>query len=204
MVVNTSDQRWRFVTVGDDVGGAGADVFRCAAAGLFAFNGSAPNGGIILQSSGRFDLNGFSQTVHNVVMTGGEITLGAAAILDTTELLTQPTNSTATIADGTLQMTASPGLLARVIVPNGPADVDLNITSSVNAFDYSGGGKTILSGATANTATTLIVVQAGTLVLSKSIADGAITNGVEVRANATISLAANEQIAPDLRGRSCG
>src|SRR5205823_6147486 len=103
------------VTVGD---GSGTDVLR-----LGASNQITDAVGVTTNSSGLFDLNGFSETITTLGMTGGSVTTGAGTLTLTSGITTNADPSTATIS-GNLNLN---GVGTGWFVSDGAAAVDLQV-----------------------------------------------------------------------------
>jgi autotransporter-associated beta strand protein len=186
-IVLDKSNRTNYVTVGDGAGGLGADVVNCLQNDQFYR--------LVLRESGRLNLGGTSQTIVQAFLQGGEIdtgsgTLDFGAFLGTISV--QTSSATSRIIGNGMVVMGTPGAID---VVDSPPVVDFEVAVPINTFTKTGAGRMLLSGASANTMTSPVALSAGALVLGKSVADGAIRQGINVAAGTTLSLAANEQIA---------
>ncbi|MBC8097627.1 MAG: autotransporter-associated beta strand repeat-containing protein, partial [Akkermansiaceae bacterium] len=171
------------LTIGDGLGGANVDIVR----ELASFQiGSIP---IVVNSSGLLDLNGFSDTVGALTLNGGDVQTGAG-----------------TISPGDITV-AGVGILG----PNSSITGNLNIGSGTHTFTVNQGStfpfnstelaiSAIVSGSasiikdgngemslsSANTFSGTMTVNAGTLILSDSLALGTTAGGTTVNSNASL------------------
>ena len=175
------------------------------------------NTSTVTQSSGTFDLGGFSDTIGTYVFNGGtytpsggtlsltnavtslsmrnttlsgnlEITAGGAVVFDATN------NGTATIS-GNVDLGA---ITPNFNVANGTATTDMLVSGVISSTGAGltkiGTGLLELSGALPNTYSGLTTVTAGTLLLNKTSGVNAIPDGVLINGG-TLLLGASEEIS---------
>jgi autotransporter-associated beta strand protein len=186
------------ITIGDGIGGAGADVLR-----LMADNQILNSRQLIVQSSGVFDLNGNDETIGSGVTTqirGGAITTGGGT-LTVIGTLTFTDGGTIDTGTGTLVLSlagadtingdvaGSTGTIrGNMSLGGGPqnflidTDVTLDISAAVSngALSKGNGGRLLLSGD--NTYAGGTTLNAGTLALGHNAALG--TGVLDIRGGA--------------------
>ncbi len=129
-------------------------------------DGDWPN----IMPSGVLDLNGHTQTRDVVLLQGGAVVGGVLRITGTVVGW-----GSATIAGGALDLTDAERVFE---VPSGEVDVSAVITNgAVRKIDD---GDLVFSGGYHNTYTGLTTVEEGTLILAKTVADGAVTGNLIV------------------------
>jgi len=176
------------LTIGD---GVGSDVVRWMASEQI-WNGS---GGVInVNSSGWMDLNGFSENVRDLNLTGGKVTTSAGTLMVLGTIASEGASSSSIISDR-----LSLGSATRTIdVADGAVENDLVIEASIasGGLTKSGSGTLLMIGA-ANSYSGTTTVLDGLLVLAKNAADGAIKGDLVIGGGANFTgvlLGANEQI----------
>lgn len=143
LLLSTDFQTIAGLTVGDGVGGAGADVLHCEIG--YSLKSDA---NVLVKESGRCDFDGQPQRFAGVSLTGGQMELGGASISMST-FGTEPSALTAQVAGGTIQLAMELPVPAILSVADGAAAVDLGISSalkSTNGLIIGGGGAIVLSG----------------------------------------------------------
>ncbi len=148
------------VTVGDGAGGADADVLRLGQNQQIAQLGTDT---LTINSSGLFDLAGFSEGLGNLLLNAGHVAGGTVSFTGSVTSSAQATTATIDAAIDLLGSTTS------FIVNEGAAADDLVISGILQngAFHKSSSGTLRLTGGGANTAN-LQQISAGTLVLDKT------------------------------------
>ena len=130
--------------------------------------------GVSVGAATLLDLNGFSDTIGSLNMTGGSVTTGAGTLTLGGNLTTGITASTGTIA-GNLSL----GGAARTFTVgnNAPAiDVDVSASITNGGLVKDGAGTLRLVGSAANGFTQSVTVNTGELRLGKTVADSAFIN----------------------------
>ena len=181
------------LVIGD---GVGTDTVRL----LGNFETSA-NVGVIINSSGVLDLNGFSTATGNVTLNGGTITAGGSPgqLILTGNVSSLANTATASIAP-TLNLNGSTRTFT---VARGTSFTDLSISSIISGtgsegFVKSGPGVLVMTGASANTYTGPTTVNDGTLILNKPAGVAAVPGPLIIGdgiGTDTVRLAGNGQIA---------
>ena len=167
------------LTIGDGIGGAGADVVRYINANGNQIFIDIP---ITINSSGLLDLNGHTDDAGPVFMDGGQITTGAGTLeLNPSSLATFSSTNGSSSVSGNLALSSSPATLA---VSNA---LYIYAAISVNGFTKTGPGSLLLYGANTYTGPTLL--QQGYLVAVNNLALGTTNNGTVVSSGATLELA---------------
>jgi uncharacterized repeat protein (TIGR01451 family) len=159
------------LTIGDALGGPNADVVRWNA------NEQILDGtGVSINSSGWLDLNGYSQTIASLTMTGGVVTTAAGTLKVAAGITANPNANPATIS-GNLDM----GSALTFTVADGPADPDLAISAVIvgGTLTKAGPGKLVLSGNNAYSGNT--TVSAGTLAVDNLTGSGTSAGNVTVQ-----------------------
>jgi autotransporter-associated beta strand protein len=171
------------LVVGD---GAGADVVR-----LDASDQIADATALTVNAGATLDLNGNSERINVVTLEGGTIASGAGTFTLGTSLTTLASASPGTIS-GNLDLNAA---TRTITVADGGATNDLQISAAISngSLTKQGPGQLRLFGTVANTYTGTTTVNDGTLLLGKSVADGAIRGNLTINAGVA-RLAINEQI----------
>ena len=158
------------LTIGDGTGLANSDVVRLEVSEQIAANQT-----VTINNSGLLDLNGFTETLNEIVFAGGAVTTGAGALRLDFNFVSVTTNAsfrTASIAGnllldgGSLFITTAEGSAA--------IDMDIPATISQGAFNESvekaGPGLLRLSGN--NTFAGGVVLDEGTLAIGSNAALG--------------------------------
>lgn len=166
------------LTVGDGAGAANSAVTRWLAAN------EMPGQTLSVNSDGLADLNGFSDAIGAVTITGGTITTGAGTLTLGGNVTTNASATVATIG-GNLALGANRSFT----VANGGAAVDLQVGAVLSgAFTVTkmGTGTMVFSGA--NTYTGLTSVTAGVLNIQNALALGTTAGATTVTSGAALQL----------------
>ena len=147
------------------------------------------SGGVVL-TGGTFDLNGYSDAIGALTMTGGSVTTGVGVLRLGGDVTTNATNTTATIT-GNLDLG---GATRNFIIGHGtaPSDYDLVISAIISSdsgtygITKQGAGTLVLSGA--NTYTGLTTVSAGVLNIQNDTALGSVITGTTVANGACLQV----------------
>src|SRR5207302_6139941 len=107
--------------IGDDVGGANADIVR-----HLADKGIDDNSVVTVNSSGLLDLNGFNDNIGTLNLTGGNVTTGIGQIR-VTHINTTASSQTATIS-GRMDMLS---VMGEFNVADGAAAIDLDVSGRI-------------------------------------------------------------------------
>jgi len=181
------------LTIGDNIGGSGADVVRLLQASQI------PNGTpITINSSGLLDLNGFNDTVGALTFSGGgDITTGAGTLFMNGNVAVQSPTNTAIII-GNLSL----GSLSRTFnVADGTADPEMSISAVISSsapgagIIKTGPGELQLSGA--NTYGGPTTINAGILSIESDSALGGVSSGTTVNTNAALFLGIGANNVPE-------
>ncbi len=191
------------LTIGD---ASGSDVVRLMAdAQIFIAENSAYDisSAVTIRPSGLLNLDGHTQTLWQPEMEGGTVSTGSGTLraFGGLHVLASPQPSTITgnliTAGNSWDPFSQDARDGSLIVDDGAAIDDLVVDGPCTNFVKTGSGQMRLVGNTAPSygfdAPSVQVVQ-GTLVLDKTITDGAVVGDVTV-SGASLQLAANEQIA---------
>ena len=172
--------------VGDDVGGTNADIVRLGASDQIG--GTAD---VQVKSSGLFDLNGFSETIDQLQLAGGNVTTGAGTLtLGASGLVGGGLPGTSTVS-GNLSLG---GASLPFNITSGGEEVDISAGISNGGITKTGAGTLTLSGSAPNTYTGVTNFNGGTLILNKSNNVTAVAGNISVL-NADLILNAQNQIA---------
>lgn len=179
--------------IGDGSGGINTDVVR-----LLNSNQMDPFAAVTIDNSGRFDLNGFSQTVGSLTMDGGNITSGAGTLrLNGNVTATSATNGYAIIS-GNLALNGvtrtftvndsdySPDMVISAVISDGIAGTGGIIKAGT------GPGELYLTGA--NTYSGPTTVNSGYLEINNPTALGSTNVGTTVVNGAGLSLLFNVSV----------
>ena len=188
------------LVIGDGTGGLESDKV------VLQGNGQI-DGDVHINSPGLLNLNGFSESLLDLSLTGGRVRTGAGTLTLPGGVTTSPSLSSSRIivdsSSGTFNLGTSAGFTT-FDVADGLATDDLVIDGEISGaagrgLSKSGPGRLVLTGGAPNTYPGATIVSGGTLVLNKSNTDAAIqgdlligTTGTET---ATVQLALNFQIA---------
>ena len=129
------------LTIGDGAGAAGSAITRWLVAN------QVPATAVTINSDGLMDLNGFSDSIGTLTMTGGSITTGAGTLTIGGDVTTNASSTTATIA-GNLGITVD----RKFTVADGSAAVDLLVSANIvgaHRLTKEGTGTLVLSGTNA-------------------------------------------------------
>jgi hypothetical protein len=148
------------LTVGDELGGVGADVARLEASEQINDIATVSVGG-----TGLLDVNGHTETFFNLQLAGGVVNVNSGT-LKFDRLTTIGNASSAINGPGTIDLAASTHIFT---VNDGVGAVDLDISTSVNngAVLKTGQGTLQYSGSSHNNAQSTTINQ-GTLILNKT------------------------------------
>ena len=130
------------LVIGDDLGGANADVVRYLADNQLP---SAAGNAITINSSGLLDLNGHSATLLVSTMKGGAITTGAGTLTLAGDITVPATATTTATISGNLAL----GSNRYVHVYDGSQAIDMEISASISGafcLDNDQLGRLLLSG----------------------------------------------------------
>lgn len=203
------------LVIGDGLGGARADVVRYEAHDQVP-DGTTTTYTVTVGVSGLLDLNGFSDTINDLVLTGGAVTTGAGVLCVNGAVTANVSTDGSTIA-GQLDMA---GAKRTFTVADGAADVDLDVSASIanGSVEKAGAGTLRLAGASSfagglrHAAGVLLVAHdaalgTGTLTLAGGTlqADGGprvLPNPVDVAAPSTISGAQDITFSAAMTGTS--
>ncbi|MCI0333395.1 MAG: autotransporter-associated beta strand repeat-containing protein [Planctomycetes bacterium] len=156
------------VTAGDGIGGVDGDVLRLGASDQIV-NGA----GVTVNSSGLFDLSGFSETISSLVFDGGNVTTGTGTLTVNGSISALATMGGAADFVGNLNLGG--GIRIFNIVDGMPtADLDVNGIIANGSITKTGAGTLWFSGGSANTYIGTTTVNDGTLVLAKMGSNGTI------------------------------
>ncbi len=164
------------LTIGDGVGGPNADVVRLGAANQIP-------GAVIILNSGLLDLNGFSEGITTLTMTGGNITTGTGTLTLGGNVIGNADANTATIS-GNLAL----GSTTRTFtIASGAASPGMSISAMVSGtggLTKNGAGTLVLS--SSNTYSGATAVSAGTLIVAANSALGTTAGGTTVSNGGTL------------------
>ena len=163
------------LVIGD---GVGLDTVRTLAGNQL--NGAA----LTINSSGLLDLNGFSQDITTLSMTGGSITTGAGT-LTLMGNVSGNANATAATISGKVALSAN----RTFTIADGAAAVDMDISAAVSgAFTVTKGGAGTMVFSGANTYTGVTTVSAGVLNIQNASALGTTATGTTVSNGAALQI----------------
>ena len=168
------------LVIGDGTGGAGADIVRLDRADQIT---ETVGRTVTINSSGLLNLNGFTDTIHNLTMNGGTLTnTGAGVLVLNGSLNLLPSATGATISGGNLLLNGGTKTIA--VADGTPAnDLDLNVVIAGSGIIKTGTGRMRLG--KANTFTGGFTLQAGSIALAD---DGALGTGTATFAAGTITV----------------
>ena len=166
------------LTVGDGVGGANADVVRLSA------SNQIPNVTVTVNNSGLLDLNGYSDAIGALTMTGGSVTTGAGTLTLGGNVTGNADANTASIG-GNLALGAN----RTFSIADGAAATDMSVSAVVSgafALTKTGAGTMVLSGA--NTYTGATTISNGVLNIQNATALGTTAAGSTVISGAELQV----------------
>ena len=168
------------LTIGDDIGGADADIVR--EMGPNQINSSVP---ITNNSSGLLDLNNFSDALGPITFSGGHLSSGTGTATLTGSITANPNTNNLARIDGNIFMAST----RTFNVASGNFSPDLRVTAAVSGV---GGITKIGPGEMSLTASNIYsgvtTVNDGFLRLENSFALGSTNAGTVVTSNAVLSL----------------
>jgi len=147
--------------VGDGIGSANADVVE-----LLDSNQIADTTIVSVALSGRFNANGFSETVQQLHMNGGNVQTGGGTLTVTNQILQDDAADAMSTITGNLSLG---GGIVSFNIEDGTPATDLNISAAIanGGLTKFNDGRLEFSGASPNTYTGLTTVSDGTLLLNK-------------------------------------
>jgi fibronectin-binding autotransporter adhesin len=168
------------LVIGDGTGGAGADIVRLDRADQIT---ETVGRTVTINSSGLLDLNGFTDTIHNLTMNGGTLTNTGAGLLVLNGSLNLIAAATgATISGGNLLLNGGTKTIS--VADGSPAnDLDLNVVIAGSGIIKTGTGRMRLG--KANTFTGGFTLQAGSIALAD---DGALGTAPATFAAGTVTV----------------
>ena len=168
------------LTIGDNAGGADADVVRETAGNQI--NANVP---IIINSSGLLDLNGFSDDLGTLTFSGGHVTTGTGLLTAAGNLTANANTNGMAVIDGKVALSSS-----RILDTVGhyySPDLQVNATiSGVGGITKNGVGE--LSLTASNSFAGLTTVNDGLLEVDDSFALGTTAAGTVVNSGAVLAL----------------
>ncbi len=177
------------LVIGD---GVGTDIVR-----LGGNNQVSDSNLVTVESSGTFDLNGFSDTIGGLVVAGGQLTTGAGTLK-----LSGSVTSDASAAGGGIAGNLDLGGIQRIFaISDGPSasDLDVAATLSNGTFRKVSAGTLRFTSAAINTYAGGTLADEGVLALARTTADasvpGNLTIGTSSGVAAVVRLDAAEQIS---------
>lgn len=210
------------LTIGDDIGGQGADrvVFTAnQQVGRLLAPNNTPAVEIDVRNSGLLDTNGFTEDILNLNLIGGQVSTGNGSIGFHSFLTVGASSFTSSIS-GRLQVNgiAADGAPHNVIsVADGPAAIDLDISAAISdyaantSFYKSGPGHVRLSGSSVSSHVATLLFSNGTITLAKTVPNAALSSVMVGYSDSllssgpsTLRLEANEQIAGSVALTSTG
>jgi autotransporter-associated beta strand protein len=148
---------------------------------------------VSINSSGQLNLNNFSETISDLNMTGGSVLAGSGTLTVMGSIMSNAHSGPATIADR-LSFAAGTRM---VDVADGAAANDLVISAAISSGGLikSGAGTLMIGGGVANSYMGTTSVLEGTVVLGKTVADGAIRGDLIIHEGGQVVLGGDEQIS---------
>jgi autotransporter-associated beta strand protein len=165
------------LVVGDGVGGANADVVR-----LLADRQMPSSATVTILNSGRYDLNGFSQTNASLAMTGGSVTTGAGTLILGGNVTGNADATTATVS-GNLNLG---GATRTFTIADGAAARDMSASAVISNGGLSKQGAGTLELSAANTYAGNTTVSGGTLLVNNGSGSGTGSGSVTVNGGGTL------------------
>ena len=177
------------LVIGDSGSTPGLDIVRYQADEQIA---AASGADVSINSFGVLDLNGFTDSISNLVLRGGTVDLGGGTLAFTRLTVLEP-NSTV-MGPGTVDLGGT-GFRDLFI----HHDLEIEATLSNGGFEKNSAGTLTLSGSEANSLTHTSSIRGGVVVLNKSVTDGGIQQEIRVGNASTgdggeLRLGASEQI----------
>ncbi len=171
------------LTIGDDVGGVGADIVRYVNANGNQIQISVP---ITINSSGLLDLNGHSDDLGDLTFNGGHITTGAGTLnLNGNVTANANTNSQA-IIDG--QMSISSPWIFNTVGHHFSPDLIINAAISGVGGGITKNGVGELSLTASNSFSGLVTLNDGFVLVDNAFALGTTNSGTVVNTGAVLAL----------------
>jgi len=168
------------LTIGDDLGGADADVVR--EMGANQINSSVP---ITLNSSGLLDLNNFNDAIGALTFSGGHLTTGTGTATLTGNVTDNSNTNSQAVIDGKISMSAT-----RIFDTIGhffSPDLKINaMVSGAGGITKNGVGEMNLTAS--NSFSGLVTLNDGFVEVDNSFALGTTNNGTVVNAGAVLAL----------------
>lgn len=151
---------------------------------------------------GLLDLNDYNDGFATLNLRAGTVTTGEGT-LDLNNSVTSPANSVNVLASSETSSIAGRLNLGayenRFVIENGAADIDLDISAAISGtgiMRINGGGTVRMSGSEASTQSGEVIIDAGTLILSRTPQVTAIaSSSVTVNSGGELVLAASEQLS---------
>jgi filamentous hemagglutinin family protein len=175
------------LVVGDDLGGANADVVR-----LLAANQIPDTASVTVTTSGRFDLNGFDDTINGMTLksgtaSGANVTTGAGTLTLGNDVALN-VNGTGAIGATISGLVNLGGATRTFTIADGAAVSDLTVSAAISngALTKAGPGNMTLAGASTYAGAT--AVNAGTLTVTNANALGGTGTGTTVAGGATLAI----------------
>jgi len=181
------------LVIGDDSGGANADVVRLSAA-----NQLPDNTAVTINTSGLLDLNGNSDKVGTLDMTAGSVTTGAGT-LTLGGTVTGNGNANSATISGNLNL----GGDRTFTIANGAAAEDMSISaviSGANKLTKDGTGTLVLSGVNTYGTGKDTKLEAGTIAVGNNSALGAsrlVLSGGTIQSDSTASRTLGNEVFQD-------
>jgi fibronectin-binding autotransporter adhesin len=175
------------LVIGDDAGGANADVVK-----LLAANQIPDAANVTVTSSGQFNLNGFAETINGLTLSSGtasgaNVTTGVGTLIlgNDVTLNVNGTGATGATISGLLNLG---GPTRTFTVADGGDANDLSVSAVISngGLTKAGAGTLTLSGA--NTYAGATAVNAGTLTVTNDNALGGTGTGTTVASGATLAI----------------
>jgi len=177
------------LTIGDDIGGDGADIVR--EMGANQINSSVP---ITINSSGLLDLNNFSDAIGALTFGGGHLTTGTGVATLTGNVTANPNTNNFARIEGNVSVSAT----RTCNVTQGTFSPDLRIAATVSGaggINKTGPGEMSLT--SSNSYSGLTIVSAGFLRLEDSFALGTTNQGTIVSNGAVLALLFDTHVGPE-------
>ncbi len=148
------------LVIGDGSGGANADVVRLMA------NNQMNVIDVTINSSGLLDLNGFTNTVGPITLTGGNITTGTGALNTSGAQITSQASSVTAAISGNWNMGA--GAFVNVASGTTPSGIDLDVSAVISGVELFKTGNGVLNLSGNNTFTGGLEIDAGVVQLANA------------------------------------